>query len=154
MRRSTSGSMHKNSKKAESNTKIAQSPRKQFPKDYFTQSIVTFSRNPGENNFSIIFSRAQCFLNGGYLMATMVLRGSLESRGHMHETERCYGTNLRTRLRLPLIFPHGWDSTSSELLQKTDSGSSQRHPGGAVQAREDGEVDCYDRADGAGPSLW
>ena len=58
---------YKNSKKAESNDKIAQSPRKQFPKSYFAQSIVTISRNPSENNSSIIFSRAQCFLNGGYV---------------------------------------------------------------------------------------
>ena len=56
---------YKNSKKAESNNKIAQSPQKQFPKSYFTQSIATISRNPSENNSSIIFSRAQCFLNGG-----------------------------------------------------------------------------------------
>ena len=52
-------------KKAESNNKIAQSTRKQFPKSYFAQSIATISRNPSENNFSIIFSRAHCFLNGG-----------------------------------------------------------------------------------------
>ena len=40
---------YKNSKKAESNNKIAQSPRKQFPKSYFAQSIATISRSPSEN---------------------------------------------------------------------------------------------------------
>ena len=56
---------YKNSKKAESNNKIAQSARKQFPKSYFAQSIATILHNPSENDSSIIFSRAQCFLNGG-----------------------------------------------------------------------------------------
>ena len=59
LRRSTPGSMRKNSKTAESNTKNVQSHRKQFPKSYFTQSIVTISRNPWENDSSIIFFRAR-----------------------------------------------------------------------------------------------
>ena len=42
-------------------------PPEQFPKSYFAQSIATISRNPSESNSSIIFSRAQCFLNGGYM---------------------------------------------------------------------------------------
>ena len=47
------------SKTAESNNKIVQSPRKQFPKSYFTQSFATISRNPSENNSSrIFFARA------------------------------------------------------------------------------------------------
>ena len=50
---------HKNSKKSESNNKNAQSPWKQFPKSYFTQSIVTISRNPLKDNSSILFCGAR-----------------------------------------------------------------------------------------------
>ena len=50
---------YKNSMKATSNNKIAQSPRKEFPKSYFTQWIATISRNPSENNSSIICFRAR-----------------------------------------------------------------------------------------------
>ena len=48
-------SCYRNSKKAESKNKIAQSPRKQLPKSYFTQSLATISPNPLENHSSIIF---------------------------------------------------------------------------------------------------
>ena len=58
----------KKSKKAESNNKISQSPRKQSPKRCFMQSIATISHNASENNSSIIYSSAQRFLNGGYAL--------------------------------------------------------------------------------------
>ena len=64
---------YKNRKKAESNNKIAQSPRKQFPKSYFTQSIATILRNPSEKSSSIIVSRAQCFLKGGHVIFDKML---------------------------------------------------------------------------------
>ena len=38
-----------------------------FPFLNFTQSIATISRNPSENNSSINYSRAQYFLDGGYM---------------------------------------------------------------------------------------
>ena len=50
--------MLQNSKKSESNNKNAQPPWKHFPKSYFTQSIVTISRNPSENDSLFFFARA------------------------------------------------------------------------------------------------
>ena len=60
LRKSTPGSMRKNSEKAESNNEIAQSPRKQFPKSCFTQSIATISRNRSVNIIPqyFLFARA------------------------------------------------------------------------------------------------
>ena len=45
---------YRNNTKAESNNKIAQSPRKQFPESSFAQSTATISCNLSENNSSIM----------------------------------------------------------------------------------------------------
>ena len=58
---------YKNSMKAASKNRIAQSPRRQFPKSYLFHAMDcdTFAQSIcGLNNSSIFFSRAQCFLNG------------------------------------------------------------------------------------------